>query len=134
MRLSILRLYLDYFHSTRASIVSPWKSTLIHLKKLPRLTRLSAAVFKNKIDYVRMSYITFSTLQTVLSSQQEWSVPTTGLPCKKAILLSVGVVATWYVTSSLNSVEIILRLLRTLLPMTRNSSKFASNPSNFVLC
>ena len=35
-------------------------------------------------------------------------MPTAGLPCKKASLLSVGVVATWYVTSSLNSVEIIL--------------------------
>ena len=67
-----------------------------------------AQIFKNKIDYVRMSYTTFSTLQTVLSSQQEWSVPTAGLPCKKASLFSVGVVATWYVTSSLNSVEIIL--------------------------
>ena len=55
-----------------------------------------------------MCYTTFSTLQTVLSSQQEWSVPTAKLPCKKASLFSVGVVATWYVTSSLNSVEIIL--------------------------
>ena len=67
-----------------------------------------AQIFKNKIDYVRMSYTTFSTLQTVLSSQQEWSVPTARLPCKKASLFSVGVVATWYVTSSLNSGEIIL--------------------------
>ena len=108
LRLSILRLYLDYFHSTQAFIVSRWKSTLIYLKKFPRLNRLSVAVFRNKIDYLRRSYAIFSTLQTGLSSQQEWSVPTAGLPCKKASLLSVGVVATWYVTSSLNSVEIIL--------------------------
>ena len=77
-------------------------------EKLPRLNRLSVAVLRNKIDYDRMSYTTFSTLQTALSLQQEWSVPTAGLPCKKASLLSVGVVATWYVTSSFNSVEIIL--------------------------
>ena len=77
-------------------------------EKIAQIKSLSVAVFRNKIDYVRMSYTTFSTLQTVLSSQQEWSVPTAGLPCKKASLFSVGVVATWYVTSSLNSVEIIL--------------------------
>ena len=77
-------------------------------EKIAQIKSLSVAVFRNKIDYVRMSYTTFSTLQTVLSSQQEWSVPTAGLPCKKASLLSVGVVATWYVTSSLNSVEVIL--------------------------
>ena len=58
-----------------------------------------------------MRYTTFSNLPTLLPLQQEWSVPTAGLSCKKASLFSVGVVVargTWYVTSSLNSVEIIL--------------------------
>ena len=61
-------------------------------------------------------------------------MPTARVPCKKVSLFSVGIVAMWHVTFSLTSVEMILQDSFYHLPMTKNSFKFASNPSNFILC